>query len=58
MTLFYSFSFHHIVSGETLEVEVNELTKGLQDIQRDIEEFSLADERPPGDRFIEVMTVS
>ena len=47
------------VSGETLEVEVNELMRGLQDIQRDIEELSSSDEdHLPGDKFREVMTVS
>lgn len=44
------------VSGETLEVEVNELTKGLQDIQKDIEEVS--EEDIPGDMFRQIMTVS
>lgn len=46
------------VSGETLEVEVNELTKGLQDIQKDIEEISTMEEPIPGDMFAEIMTVS
>lgn len=46
------------VSGETLEVEVNELTKGLQDIQKDIEEISSTVEQLPGDMFGEIMTVS
>ena len=45
------------MSGETLEVEVNELMKGLQDIQKDIEEFSAGGEIP-GDRFKDVMAVS
>ena len=52
-------TYHPIVlavSGETLEVEVNELTKGLQDIQKDIEEVS--DDDVPGDMFRQVMTVS
>lgn len=44
------------MSGETLEVEVNELTKGLQDIQKDIEDVS--DDDIPGDMFRQVMTVS
>ncbi len=47
----------HAVSGETLEVEVNELMRGLQDIQKDIEEFS-AEEEIPGDKFKDVMAVS
>lgn len=46
------------VSGETLEIEVNELTKGLQDIQKDIEELTSAEEQIPGDFFGEIMTVS
>jgi tetrahydromethanopterin S-methyltransferase subunit G len=50
--------FAMIVSGETLEVEVNELTKGLQDIQKDIEEITSNLEQLPGDRFGEIMTVS
>lgn len=45
------------MSGDTLEVEVNELMQGLQDIQKDIEEFSSAEEIA-GDRFKEVMMVS
>ncbi len=45
------------MSGETLEVEVNELMRGLQDIQKDIDEFASAEEIA-GDRFKEVMTVS
>lgn len=47
-----------LVSGETLEVEVNELMQGLQDIQRDIKEISPEEEDIPGDKFREIMTVS
>ena len=50
--------FLPLVSGETLEVEMSELTKGLQDIQKDIEEFSATEEQIPGDLFGEIMTVS
>lgn len=46
------------MSGETLEVEVNELMKGLQSIQKDIEEFSSTNEDIPGDKFRQIMPVS
>ena len=45
------------MSGETLEVEVSELTKGLQDIQKAVEELS-SQRESPDDKFCEVMTVS
>lgn len=47
----------YIVSGQTLEVEMNELTHGLKDIRRDIVEIN-SQERIPDDRFQDVMTVS
>ena len=37
---------------------MNELTKGLQDIQKDIEDISTMEEPIPGDMFAEIMTVS
>ncbi len=45
------------VSGETLEVEVNELMQGLQDIQKSLEDMS-PQESTPGDKFNLIMSVS
>jgi len=45
------------VSGETLEIEVNELSKGLQDIQKAIEELSTQKESQE-DKFCDIMVVS
>ena len=45
------------VSGQTLEVEMNELTQGLKNIRRDIVEIS-SKEKLANDRFISVMEVS
>jgi hypothetical protein len=42
------------VSGQTLEVEMNELSQGLRDIRRDLSEISSRD-KLPGDRFQTVM---
>ncbi len=47
----------HAVSGQTLEVEMNELTQGLKDIRRDIREIS-SQERVENDQFEAVMNVS
>lgn len=47
----------HAVSGQTLEVEMNELTQGLKDIRRDICEIS-SQERIEDDHFEAVMNVS
>ncbi len=48
----------HAVSGQTLEVEMNELTQGLKDIRGDIREISSSQERMEDDHFEAVMSVS
>ena len=47
---------YFIVSGETLEVEFNELIKGLQEIKKTIEALSTQKDSP-GDNFCDIMTV-
>lgn len=37
---------------------MNELVKGLQEIQKDIEELSSREDGIPGDKFKDVMAVS
>ncbi len=53
---FYNANFF-TVSGQTLEVEMNELSQGLKVIQRDILEIS-SREKMDDDHFEETMKVS
>ena len=51
------FSFLFTVSGQTLEVEMNELSQGLKVIRQDILEIS-SRERMDSDQFEAIMKVS